>query len=1793
MIRLVGLIASTVLLAAPLLADDVLPERRITVWENTDFFGGDVGSVFDTTRDACAAACLADGACQAFTFNTRSDSCFLKSTIEDQQGYIGALSGRLRDVAQPLRRDAALRAERLGALRSADLSAALQEARQLPFRHPRRGLSAVELAQAARASLSQGNPGQALRDTGEALGIADSAALWTDYARLALDLPEDDPAARQDLRARALSAAINGYLRAADPAGQAEALIVLATAFERNRRGRDSIDALRLAFDLAPSGSTRAALDRALGLFGFRVTDTEVESDLAAPRICVEFSEPLIASGQDYALYVRTDAGGIAVEAEDRRLCLGGLDHGTRYTLTLRSGLPAASGEVLQDDVDLALYVRDRAPLVRFPGRGYVLPAGGTVAVPIVTVNLDSVALELRRMSDRNLLRAMQEDLFARPVPNWRQDLFRDALTEPVWQGDGVVESALNRDVTTRLPLGDAVGDLAPGIYALQARIPGADPYDEPAATQWFVVSDIGLLSLQGSDGLHVFARSLSSADAKSGIALTLLSQANAELGRAVTDAEGRVTFGAGLTRGVGAAAPALVVARDGEADMAFLPLTGPAFDLDDRGVEGRDPAGPMDVFLTTDRGIYRAGDPLHATALLRDAQARAIEGVPLTAILSRPDGVEYARALSTDAPAGGHVFALGTAPEAPRGTWRLAIHAEPDAPALATQRLLVEDFLPERLDMDLTLPDGPLAPDARPTLEVDARYLFGAPAADLPVAVTLRVDPQDQVDAYPGATFGLHDQQPGAELRQLPALRTGADGRAQATLTLPEIAATQPARLTVTAAIREGSGRPVERQETRTLLPDTPMIGILSRFDGTLPENSEATFGLIATDGEIQARWRLSKVETRFQWYALDGRWDWEPVTTRTLVAEGEQTLGPTPAEIAVPVDWGTYELLVERQGAGPYLAASVAFSAGWYAPEGLTDTPDLLQVSLDAARYAPGDTARLRIVPRDAGQVLVHVVADRVIDSRVVAVGTDPVTVDLPVIQDWGQGAYVLATHLRPADTDQGPARAIGLAHAGVEPGAAALGARFEVPDRARPRAPLGVGLRVDGVAEGDTAFATIAAVDLGVLNLTGFDAPDPSAHYFGQRKLGIGLRDLYGRLIDGRSGAMGQVRSGGDAARGLTMQAPPPDAVVARFAGPLTVRDGVAQVDLDLPAFNGTLRLMAVVWSRAGVGQASSDVLVRDPIVAQVSLPRFLAPGDRSRMLVELTHADGPTGAVEVELSADGLAIATPPPARVALDQGQTRRLSVPIVAGDTGLARVTLALVTPDGTRLEQDHALPIRRLDPEIHRTSRFELAPGGTFTFGADVFAGLGDGSATLSAGAFGRIDVAGLLAGLDRYPYGCSEQVTSRALPLLYLGQLARSLGIDDGDDVAQRLRDAVAAVLARQDSAGSFGMWRADGGGLWLDAYVTDFLSRARSEGVAVPDAAFTRALDNLRNRVNYAADFDSGGEGLAYALYVLAREGAAAMGDLRYYADVKGRAFATPLARAQIGAALASYGDTARADAMFGLAAAGLGSGGDGWRDDYGTALRDRAGVLTLAIEAGSDAVDRAALAASLQSDTRLSTQEAAWSLLAAHALADAPDSPLTVDGAALDGPLLQLRAADTEAAPIAIGNPGDTPALLTLTTFGVPDTPRPAGGEGYAIERQYFTLDGLPADTREVAQGTRLVTLLTVQPFDDTGARLMIDDPLPAGFEIDNPALLRSGDIAALDWLDVVEDPQNVEFRDDRFLAAVDWRSDDAFRLAYIVRAVSPGDYRHPAASVEDMYRPRFRAHTATGAVSVLP
>ena len=475
-----------------------------------------------------------------------------------------------------------------------------------------------------------------------------------------------------------------------------------------------------------------------------------------------------------------------------------------------------------------------------------------------------------------------------------------------------------------------------------------------------------------------------------------------------------------------------------------------------------------------------------------------------------------------------------------------------------------------------------------------------------------------------------------------------------------------------------------------------------------------------------------------------------------------------------------------------------------------------------------------------------------------------------------------------------------------------------------------------------------------------------------------------------------------------------------------------------------------------------------------------------------------------------------------------------------------------------------------------------------------------------VNVGRTAAMDVPGLLLALDRFPYGCAEQTVSRALPLLYLNELAERAGVAGEEGAQARIAASISRLSALQGNGGDFGLWSAGSYNTWLTAYVTEFLLRAREKGFEVDEQVIGLALDRLRNAVSYASDFSNGGEDLAYALYVLARAGRAVIGDLRYYADAKLGDFATPLAQAQIGAALALYGDIPRARKAFDAARAGLTPATGNQtpqRSDFGSRLRDSAGLLTLVAETRAMDGELSGLLKTVEAwraqKQGTTTQENAWLLLAAHSLGEnsGTEVALEINGERRSGPVERvLSGRDLSEGPFVVRNLSETETPVSLLVTGASATPEPAAQSGLSIARQVYSLAGEPVKLDEARQNERYVVVLMVREEAALPGQLVVEDRLPAGFQIENPRLVPESGPGALPWLKTAGNPAYTAFRDDSFMAAFSLtdanRSSPAtLSMAYIVRAVVPGDYVRGGAKVEDMYRPERFARSAPGRVEI--
>ncbi len=1680
---------------------------------------------------------------------------------------------------------------------------------------------AAQLRRDVDAAFDKKDFRSALQLLGQVLAVApDDATSWLRLARTVRQLRPSDDRERTLLLERASTAAYIAYRRTADRGEEADALLILGRSFADRKLWRPALDALRLSLELREVADVRMQYEKLRDDHGFRLLDYTVDADSASPRACFQFSESLAGKRTDFAPFV--SVGGQdkpAVSADDKQLCVEGFKHGERYTVTLRAGLPSSVDETLAKSADFTIYVRDRKPFVRFTGKAYVLPRTGQQGIPVVSVNTKTVAIQIYRVGDRNLIETVLSEEFQRSLYRYGAERLGNEQGSKVWSGDLVVESPLNAEVTTAFPVEQAVGTLSPGVYAMVAE-PKSQASDDDygqLATQWFIVSDLGLTAFSGNDGVHAFISSLATAEPVTQGEVRLLARNNEVLAVKKIDEAGHAQFDANLTRGEGGSAPALLIATDAKGDYAFLSLKAPAFDLSDRGVAGRRVPDGIDAFVYSERGVYRSGETAYITALMRDAKGAAVLNAPLTLVVERPDGVEYRRSVVADQGVGGRSLALPITTSAMTGTYRVRAYSDPKRPPVGETTFMVEDYVPDRLEFELGAKDKAITRGTPTEVTLDGHFLYGAPASNLDLEGEVVVQAAKERAGFAGYQFGPADEEVTADQQSLDDLpKTDEQGKAHFPIQLDKLpSTTRLLEAQVAVRLAESGGRAVERKLTLPVVPAATMIGVKPLFSGrSLGESDTATFDvvLVQPDGTSVARkglrYELLKIETRYQWYRQSGAWDYEAVKSTRRIADGQVDIAADkPGRIALPLSWGRYRLEVSDSQSGTALT-SVTFDAGFYA-EASADTPDLLEIALDKAEYKAGDTMNVAITARSAGLVTLNVVGDRLISTSAAEVKQPGIaTVKLTVGRDWGNGAYVVATLRRPLDAaaKRMPSRAIGVQWFAIDRKARTIALDMKTPALVRPATALRIPVKLDGLSAGEEARIVAAAVDVGILNLTNYKPPAPDDFYLGQRRLTAEVRDLYGQLIDGMQGTRGQIRTGGDIAAAELQGSPPVQKPLALYSGIVTVKsDGTAELNFDIPAFAGTVRVMAIAWSKDKVGKAVGDVTVRDPVVLTSTLPRFLRYGDASAMQLDLDNVEGQAGDYTIAAKADGaVAVSERVTQTLKLAAKQRISASLPVTASAVGSGTLTVRVSGPGGFSLERSYALDVKPATQILARRTVRPIAKGESITLSNDLFADFvpGSGSIALSVGPSTALDAAALLKALDRYPFGCSEQITSRALPLLYANELSSEAQLSLDTAIDQRLRDAIDRLLARQGANGSFGLWSVGGEDAWLDAYVTDFLTRARERGFVVPDVAFHLALDRLRNYVATAAEpSKDGGRELAYALYVLARNGVAPIGDLRYIADTKLDDLATPIAKAQIAAALGLLGDRARAERVYAAALNAIPKEPklEYGRVDFGSILRDSAALVTLASEGNAPrptitgALQRIEVSRGLTPYT--STQENAWLVLAARAIGkDGGGVSLDVNGEARKGPLYRnMPAAALQSTPLKVANTGEGDLQAVVTVSGAPTTAEPAAEKGFKIERNYYTLDGEAVDVTKAKQNQRFVVVLKVTEPQPQFGRIVIADHLPAGLEIDNPHLVSSGDTGTLDWIEDAKEPAYSEFRDDHFGAAFERSASDApvFTVAYVVRAVSPGKYVLPQAYVEDMYRPDRFGRTATGSIEV--
>jgi uncharacterized protein YfaS (alpha-2-macroglobulin family) len=1530
----------------------------------------------------------------------------------------------------------------------------------------------------------------------------------------------------------------------------------------------------------------------------------------------------------------------------------------TRYVVRVQPRVPARQGGKLDAESRYSILTAPVSPAYYFASSGMVLPAKQNGGLPVITVNVPEVDIQFLRVKSDRLPQFLdrvigaakrktkedagnEEDEGESGNHDWRRSTLRGAvtnyqlddlrnLTESVYLGRFMTEKKSNRRSVTYISVEDIRELKEPGVYVAVMSQPGRFRYDYQ--TTYFYVSDLGLHVRLFKKGADAFVSSLTDGTAVKGAEMSWIDGQGKVLARGETDGDGHAVF-AEQPKG----AKVLLARKDKQVSM--LALKEPALDLSEYDAIGA-PYKPVRLFAYSGRNLYRPGEAFDLSVLARDADGRPVSAQPVQAILKRPDGRSQFTATwrHDDRFPGYYVKRLELPGDAPTGFWTLELRSDPADKVPGTVfRFSVEEFLPERMKLDLESVQAALAPHQSFKVDVRGAYLYGAPAAGnrlLGVAQFQR-NKNPLAKQYPGFEFGDVADDEIKTRKELEEQALDPDGGAETEIDLSPISKRRsPFTVRATMSLLETGGRPVVRSIERVVWPASVLVGVRPLFIGDYAqENSPVDFEVVRAgqDGKLKPASampvRLFRENRDYYWRFEDQR-GWHSGFTETdeLVETSSVTV-PAGArgKLRLPVRYGRYRLEIFDPETSQQL--SYRFYAGWSARADETQgvRPDRVALKLDKARYREGDTARLTITPPHEGQALITVEGDRTLWIKRIAVSGSSATVDIPVNRDWKRhDLYVSVMVLRPGNEGDRitPARALGMIHLPLERNDRKLNVTLEAPQKVKPETAIKVKVKAPE-AKGQRAVVTLSAVDVGILNITRFASPDPHAAFFGKLRYGADQHDIYGRLIEKMQGQKGKLKFGGDNMPKPTRSMPKKVKLVDLFSGPVMLNEqGEAEIPLALPDFNGTLRLMAVVASADRFGAKDAEMTVAAPLVAELATPRFLSFGDSAIVALDLHNLSGAAKQLKVSLNGGDGVHMQEAQRTVSLKDQEKRTLRFPVEArAIPGLHTVTVN-VSGEEIKLERTFPLMVQAPTPQQQFTRRYSIKPGESLDVKDGDLSGLHRDSVLAHVVVSNKapIDVRAAIQGLLTYPYGCAEQTTSTAYPHVFIDEdAARRFGLKpySREKRVEMLDRAVSRLAAMQAPNGGFSLW----GNMseyeyWLSAYVTSFLQDAREQGFGVPDAMYNKAMDFLLrglqegvSRMPAAApqnnassngywqedrNRDNGRFGvLTYGAYVLARERKAPLATLRQLHESRAHAH-SGLSLIQLGVALKLMGDQDRSNVAV---KEGLRKNRDSgyWWWDYGSPLRDAAMSFAL-LERHQIAADGrdnllAVMAGEMEKNRYYSTQEKLALFLVGRSYGNEGSGSWTASLSA-GGKSADLSSKGTHFRPltaaelaggIKLANTHQEPLYVELSLSGNPVKQPAAKSDPIELTRAIYGPDGSAISGRALKVGETIMVRITAQSKTPIGTGMIVDR-IPAGLEIENLNIVQgeqmdTATIAGVNPVQAMSNPgiKHVEFRDDRFVAAVRLDS-NVLTLFYRARVVTPGKFVVPPLYGEDMYRP---------------
>ena len=1298
-------------------------------------------------------------------------------------------------------------------------------------------------------------------------------------------------------------------------------------------------------------------------------------------------------------------------------LCVGNLTNGGSYSLTFKKGLRFASGDRLSESFDHNFNISDAASQIRMP-YNIILPKNGqNSSFTIKTLNQPSVKLAIYRIPkeyfqqqslsnylDNNLSYWILSDAYNKgmvPVYEKIFDLSSDKsvdvfnltkeaksalnkdkpesgdssanneyeqlnakLNQEVSQASRaqLVEDKLNKELEINVNLEDFVRKSEDGFYMILAYDPRIDlsngiSYDTvsgalPFTSKFMVITDFGVSTYQSPDVILANVRSLTSAKALKDISVDLIAYSGEVLSSAKTDENGVVRFGREFISGKNSMEPIELIVKS-DSDYYIVNLKANPFYIE--GNNGYIAPSDYQAYAYTERGIYRQGETMHYTALVRNSHLQALN-LPLTLKITNSQGSEIHKVLLNTSYQGGYEYDFAIPQGTINGRYNATLYLGDRA--LTSTPFTIGSYVPTQINSKIMGNDNMLAINSPVKLRSQTNFNYGGAASNLNGNFTVSIYPDPKpVPALANALKNEHldsfhfgpDAKDYSKLvvsEGFYNLKTDVQGVLQASMVLP--GADFPQKANVTSQVVDTNGQLVAVNKEYKVAYNRPLIGVRKLESGA--DNSNVNFALCSylQDGSTypqSVKYYLYKQFVDYNYVYEDGAWRYVSFVSRNLVSNGSVKVDNQNLEqalISTPLDDGSYVLELESDKS----KTSLSFVKGFMSSSD-ANTPDRVMLYADKESYNIGDKVKLSFESPFDGYANLALGNRGIDEFKTFEIKKGHNEVSLEITEDLAPQGHALLSIFSPLNTNKvGSIRAVGICDINLDLNSHKFKVVANVPSEIKPQSKLNVSLSAtpsaiasdSHVSVGGKAYAKVTLVDNGILSLTNYKSPDPNKVFMQDQGYDVTLIDPYGLIMtDPKQQGQGYGEAA-DAfmmnASGATSLQTVPHRTIALASKIVPLNDlGEAQVEFDIPQFSGSLKVMAVAWDQDKVGAANSDVLIRDNAVATIGLPRYLNVGDSVQGRLNLHNLKAKNPEFKVDISCSGVLKCSMQTVS-SLKPGIREDKFFDIKALDSGVGKINLTVMNQD-FNLTDSYDLTVT--SPQLPMLKNYVefLNPNESVTY--DVATNFNNVDASLiSWSTLPNVNPRAFVMELSQGGYGgLSSLAASLEGQLLYGKELiatqeqkqaqAEATNSQEYQDLAalyqneaqynEKIQENIIRILARQLKSGSFAENNS-----YTALYAIDVLLKAQDQGFAVNDTAVNNAFSYLREVASSAYS-----QTAAYAYEILSRYESVNQAKVRYMLDEN--KIKRPMLLAHLANSLNQIGDTNRANLALEKAIAGL--------------------------------------------------------------------------------------------------------------------------------------------------------------------------------------------------------------------------------------------------------------------------